>query len=104
MLSTLFLAIYILSLLFWVLILGHSDFGALNLESFYFLGKLIEICGCTSITVKEMLVCALPIGRLYLGRRVAFGSLAVTLLKLKAIVTLGYKIMTALSKYFDYHV
>ena len=102
-LSTHFLAIYILSLLFWVIILGHSDFGILNLESFYFLGRLIEIYACTSITVKEMLVCTLPIGRLYLGRRMAFGSFAVTVLKLKAIVTLGYKVMMALSKYFDYH-
>ena len=53
-----YLAIWILNLLFWLLILGHTlIFKGLNLVSFYFWGKVIEICARTNIIVKEVRVC-----------------------------------------------
>ena len=52
-----YLAIWILSLLFdfqfWVILV----FKGLNLGSFYFWGKIIEICAWTNNIVKEMRVC-----------------------------------------------
>ena len=40
-------------------------------------GKVIEICARKNINVKEMRVSISPLGRLYLGRRMAFSHFKV---------------------------
>ena len=85
-LKTHYLTIWILSLLFWLLISGHSGFSGFEVGVIFFLwgegegdggGKVIEICAWKNINVKEMRVSISPLGRLYLGRRMAFSHFTV---------------------------
>ena len=79
-LKTHYLTIWILSLLFWLLISGHTDFEGFEFGVIIFFGrergggKVIEIYARKNINAKEIRLSIPPLGRLYLGRWMAFSG------------------------------